>query len=150
MNKTSQEIHGLAVCNKYYYGREVQFSLFRQHFQRTNQNRQTKKDKLYPLWSFGVGSSCRCKRAASHKINTAAAAESPVEADRYLPSFSHLVLSNSDVSSMYSTESCPPSLQIKWTAVTSALQSARVRVLFTLLSCLGELGEINRCTRQHF
>ena len=44
----------------------------------------------------------------------------------------------------------PPSLQIKWKAVTSALQSARVRVFFTLSSCLGELGEINRCTGQHF
>lgn len=52
---------------------------------------------------------------------------------------------------MCSIENCPPpSLQIKRKAVTTALQSARVRLFLILLSCLGELGERNRCTQQHF
>lgn len=39
-------------------------------------------------------------RETSHKTNTAAAAESSEKAQRCLPAFSHLVLSNSDISFM--------------------------------------------------
>lgn len=52
------------------------------HFRRTNQNTQTKEDEA---WSLGVRSSHCCTREASHKTNTAAAAESSEVPSSILP-----------------------------------------------------------------
>jgi len=86
---------------------------------------KTHKGKVYPPRSLGTGSSLCCTRAASHGINAAATAQSPVQAQKPLPAPSHPALSNPNTSPTHSTENCPlPSLQIKCKAVTSAPQPA--------------------------